>query len=221
LPVGALQGNHNFHAAIFAHIELQANTFHYIWLHIFGAHSGSPRYSRQKSEQERMMQISDTLESKSKKVPPLSPSPLPVEVLVKEVYEASPPKVKKGMLNLLVGAAYEASPLTVRKSLLELLIRSVGVLGLITVAGGVFANIRLRGGWPNVLVNLDDLQMIKKADVVALVDYVQQVSAGALVDLVQLLVNHPSLTGSGAVAVLATIMLRRGPDRRQIPRDFI
>jgi hypothetical protein len=97
----------------------------------------------------------------------------------------------------------------------------VGVLGLITVAGGVFANIRLRGGWPNVLVNLDDLQLIKKADVIALVDYVQQVSAGALVDLVQLLVNHPALTGSGAVAVLATIMLRRVPDRRQIPRDFI
>ena len=167
------------------------------------------------------MQTSDTLESESKKASPLSPSPLPVEVLVKEVYEASPPKVKKGMLNLLVGAAYEASPLTVRKSLLELLIRSVGVLGLITVAGGVFANIRLRGGWPNVLVNLDDLQLIKKADVVALVDYVQQVSAGALVDLVQLLVNHPALTGSGAVAVLATIMLRRVPDRRQIPRDFI
>jgi hypothetical protein len=168
-----------------------------------------------------MMQISETVESKSKKAPPVPPSPLPVEVLVKEVYKASPPRVRKGMLNLLVGAAYDASPLTVRKSLLELLIRSVGVLGLITVAGGVFANIRLRGGWPNVLVNLDDLQLIKKSDVVALVDYVQQVSAEAIVDLVQLLVNHPALTGSGAVAVLATIMLRRFPDRRRIPREFI
>jgi hypothetical protein len=50
---------------------------------------------------------------------------------------------------------------------------------------------------------------------------VQQVSAEAIVDLVQLLVNHPALTGSGAVAVLATIMLRRFPDRRRIPREFI
>jgi hypothetical protein len=68
---------------------------------------------------------------------------------------------------------------------------------------------------------LDDLQLIEKSDVVALVDYVQQVSAEAIVDLVQLLVNHPALTGSGAVAVLATIMLRRFPDRRRIPREFI
>jgi hypothetical protein len=168
-----------------------------------------------------MMQVNDALESTSKRAPPSSPSPLPVEVLVKEVYEASPQKVKKGMLNLLIGAAYEASPLTVRKSLLEQLIRSVGVLGLITIAGGVFAKIRLRGGWPNVLVNSDDLQMIRKADVVALVDYVQQLSSGALVDMVRLLASHPALIGSGAVAVLATIMLRRVPDRRKIPRDYI
>lgn len=167
------------------------------------------------------MQADDSIESTSKRAPPLSPSSMPVEVLVKEVYEASPQKIKKSMLNLLVGGAYEASPTTVRKSLLEQLIRSVGVLGLVTVAGGVFAEIRLRGGWPNVLVNSDDLQMIKKADVVALVDYVQQVSAGALVDVVQMLTSNPALTGSGAVAVLATIMLRRVPDRRRIPRDYI
>jgi hypothetical protein len=167
------------------------------------------------------MQEDDTDESTSKRALPRSPSPVPVEVLVKEVYKSAPQKVKKDIVNLLVGGAYEASPFTVRKSLLEQLIRSVGVLGLVTVAGGVFAEIRLRGGWPNVLVNLDDLQIIKKADVVALVDYVQQVSAGALVDVVQMLVSNPALTGSGAVAVLATIMLRRVPDRRRIPRDYI
>lgn len=167
------------------------------------------------------MQEVDSVESTSKRAPILSPSSIPVDVLVKEVYEASPQKVKKSMLNLLVGGAYEASPVTVRKSLLEQLIRSVGVLGLVTVAGGVFAEIRFRGVWPDVLVNLDDLQMIKKSDVVALVDYVQQVSAGALVDVVQMLASNPALTGSGAVAVLTTIMLRRVPDRRRIPRDWI
>lgn len=166
------------------------------------------------------MQVNDAVESNSRKAPPLSTSPVPVEVLVREVYEASPVIVKKNMLNLLVGGAYEASPLTVRKSLLEQLIRSVGVLGLVTVAGGVFAKIRLRGGWPHVLVNSDDLQMINKADVVALVDYVQQVSSGALVDVAQMLSSNPALTTSGAVAVLATIMLRRVPDRRRLPRDY-
>ena len=167
------------------------------------------------------MQIDDAVESTSKRASPLSTNPLPVEVLVKEVYESSPQKVKKRMLNMLFGGAYEASPLKVRKSLLEQLIRSVGILGLVTVAGGVFAEIRLRGGWPHVLVNSDDLQMIQKADVVALVEYVQQVSTGALVDVAKMLASNPALTGSGAVAVLATIMLRRVPDRRRLPRDYI
>ena len=142
-----------------------------------------------------------------------------IDALVKQVYDSSPPKVKNRMLNLLVGRAYEASPLQVRKSLLEQLIRSVGVLGLVGVAGGVFAKIRLRGGWPDIAVRLDDLQDIRTADVVALVDYVQQVSTGALTHAVQLLASNPALTSSGAMAVLMSIMLQRAPDRRRLSRD--
>lgn len=63
--------------------------------------------------------------------------------------------------------------------------------------------------------------MIKKAHVVALVDYVQQVSTGALLHVAHMLASNPAHTGSGAVAVLTTIMLRRVPDRRRIPRDYI
>ncbi|MBC7620474.1 MAG: hypothetical protein H7293_16085 [Candidatus Saccharibacteria bacterium] len=146
-------------------------------------------------------------------------APFRIDVLVKQVYDSSPPKTRSRMLNLMVGRAYAASPLLIRKSLLEQLIRSVGVLGLVTVAGGVFAKIRLRGGWPDIAVHLEDLKDIQTADVVALVDYVQQVSAGALTDAVQLLASNPALTSSGAMAVLMSIMLHRGPDRRRIPRD--
>ena len=142
-----------------------------------------------------------------------------IDVLVKQVYDSASPKVRNRMLNLLVGRAYESSPLQVRKSLLEQLIRSVGILGLVTVAGGVFANIRLRGGWPDIAVLPDDLQGIRTSDVVALVDYVQQVSAGALTNAVQLMASNPALTSSGAMAVLMSIMLQRAPDRRRIPRD--
>lgn len=145
--------------------------------------------------------------------------PFRIDVLVKQVYDASPPKTRNRMLNLLVGRAYAASPLLLKKSLLEQLIRSVGILGLVTVAGGVFAKIRLRGGWPDIAVHLDDLKDIQTSDVIALVDYVQQVSAGALADAVQLMASNPALTGSGAMAVLMSIMLQRAPDRRRIPRD--
>lgn len=148
------------------------------------------------------------------------PNPVRVEELVKRVYESAKPSVKSRMLNLLLGHAYAASPPLVKKSLLEQLIRSVGVLGLVTVAGGVFAKIRLRGGWPDISVRLDDLQDIRTSDVIALVDYVQQVSAGALIGATQLLASHPALMGSGAVAVLTSIMIRRVPDRRNIPRSL-
>jgi len=166
------------------------------------------------------MQADEPTQIVSNFAPTNSYSPVPTEVLVKAVYDSSPQKVKESILNLLVGNAYEAAPYPVRKSLLDQLIRSVGVLGLVTVAGGVFAKIRLRGGWPD-FVKSDDLQVIQKADVVALVDYVQQVSAWALVDAAQLLASNPALLGSGAAAVLATIMLNRGKDRRQTPRDYI
>lgn len=158
-------------------------------------------------------------------VPELEPLFLPIptgdmrgDVLVKKVYESSQPNVKSKILNLLVGQAYAASPPSVRKSLLELLIRSVGVLGLVTIAGGVFAKIRLRGGWPDIAVSLDDLQDIATSDVIALTDYVQQVSIGALSDATHLLASNPALTGSGAVAVLVSIMLRRVSDFSGVPR---
>lgn len=151
-------------------------------------------------------------------LPPAVP-PFRVDVLVKQVYDSSPPKTRNRMLNLLVGRAYAASPLLLKKSLLEQLIRSVGVLGLVTIAGGVFAKIRLRGGWPDIAVHLDDLKDIQTSDVIALVDYVQQVSTDALTNAVQLMASNPALTGSGAMAVLMSIMLQRAPDRRRIPRD--
>ena len=164
------------------------------------------------------MRADDAIELTSEGAVPLSPSSIPVEKLITEVYEASPENVKKDMLNLLVVGAYEASPPLLRKSLLEQLIRSVG---LVTVAGGVFAEIRLRESWPNGLVNSRDLQIIRKADVLALVDYVQQVSSSAIADVVQMLVNNPALTGSGAVAVLASILLRSVPERRRTSRECI
>lgn len=145
-------------------------------------------------------------------------SPVAVDSMVRNVYDASQPRVRSRILNLLLGHAYAASPPPVRQSLLELLIRSVGVLGLVTIAGGVFAKIRLRGGWPDIAVSMEDLQEIRTSDVIALVDYVQKVSIGALADAAHLLANNPALTGSGAVAVLVSILLRRVSDRNALGR---
>jgi hypothetical protein len=103
----------------------------------------------------------------------------------------------------------------VRKSLLEHLLRPLGVLGLISVAGGTFARFRLQNGWQDSSIRMEDLQEVHISDVIALVDYVQQVSVGAIIEAVRMLSSAPTLTGSGAVAVLASLLLRRSIDQRR------
>ena len=76
----------------------------------------------------------------------------------------------------LVAQVYERAPAAERGRMLEQLLRPLGVLSLVAVAGGMFAKIRLRSGWQDMHVRLDDLQLVRAADVRTLVDYVQPVS---------------------------------------------
>jgi hypothetical protein len=114
----------------------------------------------------------------------------------------------------LVGLVYECAPVEERGHVLDQLLRPLGVLSLFAISGGLFARLRLRGGWENFHVRVDDLQVVRPSDVVALVDYVQQVSVDAVDGLAQLLVASPWATGSAAAAVLVTLLLRRARLRR-------
>lgn len=113
----------------------------------------------------------------------------------------------------LVGEVYESAPLEQRGRLLDQLLQPLGVLSLFAVAGGLFARLRLRGGWENFSVRPEDLQAVRAADVIALVDYVQQVSVEAVDGLAQLLTASPLITGS-ATALLVTLLVRRARARR-------
>ncbi len=144
--------------------------------------------------------------------------PVPVCVLVKQVYDSAQPSVRIRMLSLMIGKAYAASPPQVRKSFLENLIGSVGVLSLVKIAGGVFKKIRLRGHWPEISVVPDDLRDIGASDVIALVDTVQRTSSAALPEAIKIFTSSPDLVESGSVSLLATIILRRVPDRRTMLR---
>ncbi len=151
-------------------------------------------------------------------IPEPSGGPIPINDLVVEVFESSEPPMKRRMLNVLFGRAYAIAPADVRKSLLEKLMRPLGALSLITLAGGVFARIGFRGGWPNLSVQLEDVQNVRNSDVIALVDYVQQVSTGTLIEAVRMIESAPAMTGSGAAAVLISIFLNRSIERRKLPR---
>jgi len=114
----------------------------------------------------------------------------------------------------LVGQVYEAAPAADRSRMLEQLLRPLGVLALVAVADGIFAKIRFRGGWPELHVRLEDAQNVRMSDVVALVDYVQQVSAPAVDGLAQMLAVTPMMATSAAAGLLLTLLVQRARSRR-------
>lgn len=115
---------------------------------------------------------------------------------------------------VLVAQVYEAAPASVRGRLLEQLLRPLGVLSLFGIADGVFAQIRFRSGWRDAHVPVEDLQEVSAAQVVSLVDHVQQVSVEAVDALAQLLQASPALSGSATALVLTAVLIQRARRRR-------
>ncbi len=113
----------------------------------------------------------------------------------------------------LLGQVYEAAPASERSRLVEQLVRPLGLLSLVAVAGGVFAGIRLRGGWPDFHVRLEDLPSVRASDVMALAEHAQQVSVEAVDGLAQVLAGSPVLAGSAAAALLVTLLVQRSRRR--------
>ena len=114
----------------------------------------------------------------------------------------------------LVGQVYESAPPAVRRRLLEHLLKPLGILSLVAVANGIFANMRFRSGWSELHVRLEDAQHVQSSDVITLVDYVQQVSVHAVDGLADMLAASPVLTGSAAAALLVSILVQRARNRR-------
>jgi hypothetical protein len=90
----------------------------------------------------------------------------------------------------------------------------LGVLALVTVASGVFAKVRFRGGWPDLHVRLEDAQSVQASEVMALVDYVQQSSAQAVDSLTQVLTATSLMATSAAAALLVTKLVQRAQTRQ-------
>lgn len=120
----------------------------------------------------------------------------------------------------LVAQVYEVAPLAERRQLLERLLRPLGVLSLVAIAGGIFAKVRLRAGWQDFHVRIEDTLPVRPGDIVALVEHVQQVSIEAVDGLAQLLSTSPTLASSAAAAVLASILMQRSQAAgRPLPPD--
>lgn len=113
----------------------------------------------------------------------------------------------------LVADVYETATEDDRAHLLEQLLRPLGVLSLVAIAGGIFAKIRFRSGWQDLKVQFEDLQQVRAADVIALVDHAQQVSVETVDGLAQMLTASPALSGSAAAALLVAALIQRASRR--------
>lgn len=132
-----------------------------------------------------------------------SPSPTPTTGAL-----AVNGRLRTASIPELVAEVYESATAVQRARLLEQLLRHVGVISLFGIAGGVFANIRFRSGWQDVQVRPEDIQSVTGTQVVALVNHVQQISAGAVGGLTQMLIASPLLSSSAAAAVLLTMLVQ-------------
>lgn len=153
----------------------------------------------------------------------VQPGPLSADLssteLTLSVYDSASPAVKQRMLTQLVAQVYSSAPLTLRRHLLDRLLRPLGLLSLVTLANGIFARIRLQGEWPHLQARMEDVQNVQSSDVVALVDYVQLVSANAITGLIDVISASPLATGSAAASVLLMLLMRNARRRRNEDAD--
>lgn len=147
-----------------------------------------------------------------------APQALPM-TLSAQALAAAPEPERRRVLTTLVLQSFESAPLQLRTHMLERLLGSVGVLSLVTVAGGLFAKMRLRGAGEAFQVRIEDVQNLQMSDLAALVDRVQMAGLDGLNSLAQLLAGSPWLASSAAAAALVSLFLRRRALRLDPPED--
>lgn len=119
----------------------------------------------------------------------------------------------RDMVPALVAQVFEESPLALRSLLLEHLLKPLGLLSLVAVSNGVFAQIRLGEGWYQPGIRPDNARRIHAEHVSALVHHVQQVSVQAIDSLASLISTSHVLAGSAAAAMLLAILSQQSQSR--------
>jgi uncharacterized protein YoaH (UPF0181 family) len=127
---------------------------------------------------------------------------------------AAPPARLDGAIPDLVAQVYAAAPQDEQRKLLAMLLEPLGLLSLAAIGSGIFAHLRLRGGWPEFRPAIDDLNRVRTSDMVALVHHVQQVSIETVQSLAAHVKGSPVMAGSAAAAVLVAMLVQHSRRRR-------
>jgi hypothetical protein len=124
-------------------------------------------------------------------------------------YESAPPAIQNRILSELVGTVYAKAAPVEKTRLVAHLMKPLGILSLVAVANGVFANIRFRGASHDFPMGIEDVQNVQVSDVMALASYTQQVSMQAVNGLAQMLATSPAMMSSAAALLLVQILMRQ------------
>lgn len=126
-----------------------------------------------------------------------------------DCYDSAPQGDKDHFLALLVGRVYRDAPPVVRKRMIDHLLQPLGVLSLMAVANGAFFRVRLRPEFAGEPGGIAALQAVKSTDVVALVDFVLQVSSECVENLGSLLGPQVGVGAMVSFLVLLAVLKRR------------
>lgn len=127
--------------------------------------------------------------------------------------QQTPPAV---LVPLYVSGVFREAPATFRAQLIETLMRPMGALGLVAVAGGVFAAVRQRHGWARLHVSIDDAARITADQVLELSTYLQQAAPDVFRQVAELVSSQRAVAG-GLSAILLLQVLRATRKRREGP----
>ena len=125
----------------------------------------------------------------------------------------APNQAPEESIGCLVGQVYDAAPAPERVRLIEHLLRPLSLMALLAVGNGVFAKLWFRRGWNDLQIRIEDTQIVKDSDIIALVDFVQQVSTETIDGIVQILSASPAMSATAAAALLLATLVRRTRSR--------
>jgi len=128
--------------------------------------------------------------------------------------EPDQPTTPAVLVPLYVSGVFREAPATFRAQLIETLMRPMGALGLVAVAGGVFAAVRQRHGWARLHVSIDDAARITADQVLELSTYLQQAAPDVFRQVAELVSSQRAVAG-GLSAILLLQVLRATRKRRE------
>lgn len=122
------------------------------------------------------------------------------------------------LLPLWTAGLYKEASTELKTRLIECLMQPMGALGLVAVAGGVFAAVRQRHGWQRLQVTAEDTARVTADHIYQLAGYLQEAAPQAFVQVGQLLGEHPA-----ALATVSGVLLwqaLRGPAVSRAPAGW-